>query len=100
MGGDTGKLIRSRYTGEMRHYQPVDCFTKSLQIFTELGIKRERALTLREWARYELQNGQKDVGQAYWEEAREIFKNLGLEKELERMDEGALSSWPAFGKSA
>ncbi len=100
MGGDTGKLLRSRYTGELHHYQPVDCFKNSLQIFTELGIKRERAFTLREWAKYELNKGQKDVAQQYWQEARDIFKNLGLDKELERMDDSVFSSWPAFGESS
>ncbi|HNB52117.1 MAG TPA: tetratricopeptide repeat protein, partial [Anaerolineales bacterium] len=96
LGGDTGKLIRSRYTGELHRYQPGDCFQKSLDIFNELGIKRERAFTLREWARFELHKGHKDVAQEYWNEAREIFRNLGLDKELERMDESVFNSWPAF----
>ncbi|GAB4581480.1 MAG: hypothetical protein Fur0022_42270 [Anaerolineales bacterium] len=96
MGGDTGKLIRSRYTGELHHYQPADCFKHSLDIFTDLGIKRERALTLREWARYELNKGHKDIAQQHWSEARDIFKNLGLDKELERMDESIFNTWPAL----
>ncbi|NUM48297.1 MAG: tetratricopeptide repeat protein [Anaerolineales bacterium] len=96
LGGDTGKLIRSRYTGELHHYQPADCFKQSLEIFTELGVKRERAFTLREWAGFELNKGHKDVAQQYWTEAREIFRKLGLDKELERMDESVFNSWPAF----
>jgi predicted ATPase/phosphoribosyl 1,2-cyclic phosphodiesterase/anti-anti-sigma regulatory factor len=96
LGGDTGKLIRSRYTGTLNQYQPAECFKKSWGIFDELGIKRERAFTLREWARYELHKGHKDVAQQYWSEARDIFKGLGLEKELERMDESVFQNWPAF----
>ncbi|MCB9136471.1 MAG: tetratricopeptide repeat protein [Anaerolineales bacterium] len=95
LGGDTGKLIRSRYTGELHHYQPHECFKNSLDIFTELEIKRERAFTLREWALYELNKGHKDVAQQYWHDAREIFKGLRLDKELERMDESVFNHWQA-----
>ncbi|HLF88646.1 MAG TPA: hypothetical protein VI451_06875, partial [Anaerolineales bacterium] len=96
LGGETGKLIRSRYSGTFKNYEPVDCFKNSLEIFTELGINRERAFTLREWARYEFNKGQKDTAEKYWIEAREIFSSLGLEKELEQMDDAISSSSPAY----
>lgn len=96
LGGDTGKLIRSRYTGELHHYRPEECFKNSLDIFTEIGIKREVAFTLREWAQYELNKGLREAAQQHWSEAREIFKNLRLDKELERMDEATFNNWPTF----
>ena len=95
-GGDTGKLIRSHYTGELRKYLPDDCFSRSLKIFTDLRMKREQARTLRAWAEYELSKGRKEQAHKHWTKARQIFSDLGLEKELERMDDAIFESWPAF----
>jgi len=53
---------------------------------TEAGLDGERARTLREWARYELQSGDKDKGNTLWAEARDIFEKLGALLEVERME--------------
>lgn len=92
MGGDTGKLLRSRYSGEFRHYSAEECFKNSLDIFTELGINRERASTLREWAKHEMQQQRRDTAGEYWRQARQIFEELGMEKEIERMEELAFNA--------
>jgi predicted ATPase len=65
----------------------VTCFSKSVQILTEANIDMERARTLREWARYELRKGDKEKGAAMWQEARDIFANIGAQLEVDRMKE-------------
>lgn len=61
------------------------CFAESLRVFTASGMESERGRTLREWARAELALGDRVKGEAMWHEARAIFEQLGLEKEIERM---------------
>jgi hypothetical protein len=63
------------------------CFTESARIFTETGMEGERAQTLREWARYELARGDTGRGAALWQEARQLFTQLGAELEVARMRE-------------
>jgi len=63
------------------------CFSKSVQILTEAEIDSERARTLREWARHEILHGDKDKGEKMWQEARELFENLGAQLEVDRMRE-------------
>jgi tetratricopeptide (TPR) repeat protein len=67
-------------------YDAAACFTESLQVFTEMGAKGERARTLREWAGHEIEKGDSEKGAALWQKAREIFDRLGMELELHRMD--------------
>jgi hypothetical protein len=40
---------------------------------------------LREWAKYEISQGDKDTGLNMWQEARDIFAKLGAQMEVERM---------------
>jgi tetratricopeptide (TPR) repeat protein len=68
-------------------YMPHMCFEKSAEIFREGGMEGQLAHTLREWARYELRNGDPDKGKAMWEEARDLFRKLGADMEAERMSE-------------
>jgi class 3 adenylate cyclase/tetratricopeptide (TPR) repeat protein len=70
---------------EDQAYDAAACYTESLQIFTEKGIERERAWTLRAWAEYEMAQGDKSRGRSMWQEAREIFARLGAESCVERM---------------
>jgi len=63
-----------------------DCFSQSSEIFRTVGADDELALTLRPWASHELQNGDKDLGEKMWAEARAIFKKLAMPAEVERMD--------------
>ena len=73
-------------THQIGEYNAEACFSKGLKIFTDAEIDLERARTLREWARYELRQGNREKGAAMWQEAREIFVKLGAQMEVERMD--------------
>jgi serine/threonine protein kinase/tetratricopeptide (TPR) repeat protein len=66
-------------------YDAAGCFDESLRVYTDMGAEAERARTLRDWARHELERGDAERGAAMWEEARAIFSRLGMERELERM---------------
>jgi tetratricopeptide (TPR) repeat protein len=57
---------------------PAACFAESLRIFTEVGAERDRAQTLQEWARYELEQGDRDRGEEMWRQAHDIFDRLGI----------------------
>ena len=69
-------------------YSAEQCFDKSAEIFREVGADDELALTLRPWARYELENGDKEKGDKLWQEAKDIFQRLDMPAELERMEKG------------
>jgi tetratricopeptide (TPR) repeat protein len=73
-------------THQATEHDAETCFRRSMQILTDAEIDSERARTLREWARYELQRGNKEVGEKMWEEGRAIFFNLGAHLEVERMN--------------
>ena len=60
-------------------------FQESLRILSEENMDYERALTLREWARYDLREGNRERGSKMWEQSREIFGQLGAQMEVERM---------------
>ncbi|MCI0397823.1 MAG: tetratricopeptide repeat protein [Chloroflexi bacterium] len=62
------------------------CFGRSLEIYTEFGMERERAWTLRAWAGYELELGNPERGKAMWQEAKESFGRLNLPLLVAAMD--------------
>jgi len=66
----------------------VECFDTSAEIFREVGADNELALTLRPWARHELEKGNKEKGEKLWQEAKEIFQHLDMPAEVESMEEG------------
>jgi tetratricopeptide (TPR) repeat protein len=68
-------------------YDAPACFAQSLQICAETGMEGERARTLRAWARYELERGDRGRGQEMWQEARALFEQLGADLEVARMDD-------------
>ena len=72
-------------THEMGEYDAETCFSKSAAIFDESEIELEYAHTLREWAHYRFKSGDKKGGKKMWQEARDIFTDLGAQKEVERM---------------
>jgi len=72
-------------THQMGEYDAETCFSKSVQVLGEAEIDAEKARTLREWARYELQRGNKEIGEQKWNEARDIFAKLGAQLEVEQM---------------
>ena len=87
VAGKTGKTIRirDRETKQLVDYDARACFALSEKIFTEAEIHGERARTLREWARYELQHGDRNQAMEMWQRAREIFSRLGADLEVKRM---------------
>ena len=87
--GKTGKAIRikEKETGKSIDYDARSCFAKSEKIFAESEINGERARTLREWARYEFEMGNRDRATEMWQKAREIFATLGANMEVQRMIE-------------
>jgi tetratricopeptide (TPR) repeat protein len=64
-----------------RDYDAAACFAESVKVFTEAGMEAEKARTLREWARYELQNGDARRGIEIRQEAEEIYNSLGMTHE-------------------
>ncbi|MCG8351498.1 MAG: tetratricopeptide repeat protein [Chloroflexales bacterium] len=68
------------------HAGAATCFAESERMFRILGLASERARTLREWACYALQSGDKERGQAMWQEAYALFAQLGMDLEVARMD--------------
>jgi hypothetical protein len=65
---------------------PATCFAESMRVFGEIWNEPERARALRAWARYELAHGDRETGDAMWQEARLIFVRFGMALEVERMD--------------
>jgi tetratricopeptide (TPR) repeat protein len=63
------------------------CFAESARFFEQIRAEGERARVLRAWARYEIDRGDSDRGQAMWEEAKKTFARLGMAAEVERMAE-------------
>ena len=66
---------------------PAACFTQSLDIFARIQMEAERARTLRDWARHELAHGDPERGRQLLAEARDSFRRLRMELELERTPE-------------
>ncbi|MFL6337399.1 MAG: protein kinase domain-containing protein [Pyrinomonadaceae bacterium] len=71
--------------GETR--DPASCFSQSLSIFARIQMEAERARTLRDWARHELAHGDPERGRQLLAEARDSFRSLHMELELERTPE-------------
>ena len=86
-------LVASRQSApvevEGRGRDAASCFDESLDIFTRIQMDSERARTLRDWARHELANGERERGTRLWREALEAFQRLGMTIELERMNEAS-----------
>lgn len=83
----TGEAVRFSdwETHEMREYDAATCFDRSAKIFVEAEIDMERARTLREWARHEFKRGGKENALRMWDDARDIFIDLGAQMEVGRM---------------
>lgn len=83
----TGDVVRFSdwETHEMGEYDAVTCFDRSVKTFVEAEIDMERARTLREWARHEFKRGSKEDALKMWDDARDIFTELGAQMEVGRM---------------
>jgi predicted ATPase/class 3 adenylate cyclase len=73
--------------GKPHTIQAEDCFAESERIYKKIEREEERAQTLRDWAKYKLDQGDHHAGMRLWEEARAIFARLGAHFEVERMEE-------------
>ncbi|MFQ5617165.1 MAG: hypothetical protein ACE5GO_12000, partial [Anaerolineales bacterium] len=93
-GGNTRKLLRGRYTGRLRKYSAKDCFSNSLRILTDLGMKKEQAHTLWEWARYESNRGEREIAEEIREKAQQIYERLGIEKEVRQVNRDGYKTLP------
>jgi tetratricopeptide (TPR) repeat protein len=83
--------IKESETKQSESYSTETCFEQSVNALTEAGLDGERARTLREWAKYELLNGDSEKGKTLWTEASGIFEKLGAQLEVDRMDNSKLS---------
>jgi tetratricopeptide (TPR) repeat protein len=61
------------------------CFAESARIFRKIGREDELARTLRAWARYEHESGDREHAEGMWNEAKELFGKLGAVREVNRM---------------
>jgi hypothetical protein len=85
--GETGDKTPSFiFSGQKSEFEPEVCFAESLRTYTDVGMERERAWTLREWARYERNRNNEDRSQDLWQEARDIFYRRGISLQGEEMD--------------
>ena len=73
---------------------PADCFAESVRCFAEVGLQGERARTLREWARYEIERGNRAGGELLWREVRAVFARLDMDGEVRAMDAFLVPSSP------
>jgi tetratricopeptide (TPR) repeat protein len=78
-------VIEDEHGGQLGVYNAAACFAESIRICAETGMEGERARTLRAWATYELERGDRLRGEAMWQEAQQVFAQLGADLEVERM---------------
>jgi tetratricopeptide (TPR) repeat protein len=78
-------IVVENTQGRLREADARTCFAESARICTETGMEDARARTLRAWAEYELSSGDRSRGEAFWEEARGIFTQIGAQREAESM---------------
>jgi predicted ATPase len=71
--------------GETRAYDAGACFAESARICQDTGMEGERARTLYAWAKYKLAQGDEEDAGVMWQDAREIFAQVGAHHEVERM---------------
>jgi tetratricopeptide (TPR) repeat protein len=89
IAAQTGEPVAASETGAeaTKRYSAGECFERSASALTEAGLDGERARTLREWAQFELKQGNNVQGMALWQEARDTFARLDAKLEVERMDD-------------
>ena len=68
-------------------YNPAECFSRAAASFADSGMEADRAMTLWDWADFELVDGDPQLGKTLWAEAREVFEGLGLPRFVAGMDE-------------
>ena len=69
-------------------YDARDCFKQSLEVISSSRSQWGRASVLWRWAEAELLQGDKELGEKMWCEARDIFTGLNLPMMVARMETG------------
>ncbi|HWW76494.1 MAG TPA: tetratricopeptide repeat protein, partial [Pyrinomonadaceae bacterium] len=92
--GQAASLSKSSVEVDGAERDAAGCFAESLSVFSRIQMESERARTLRDWARHELARGDASRGRQLWAEARDSFRRLRMELELERMDAEAKEAEP------
>jgi tetratricopeptide (TPR) repeat protein len=77
--------VEGHAQGQVRMAGAEDCFAESERIFKDIEREEERARTLREWAKFKYEQGNRQEGDRLWEQAKAIFTDLGAKAEVERM---------------
>jgi tetratricopeptide (TPR) repeat protein len=77
-------LLNSQFS--ILNSSPQHCFSESIRIFAQAGLQGERAQTLRDWARYEIERGNRAGGGLLWREVRAVFTRLGMDGHVRAMD--------------
>ena len=67
-------------------YDAPTCFAKSIEIFTQIEVPRDRAMALWNWADYEMLHGNLSAGNQMRQIARSIFEELNLKLLINAMD--------------
>jgi class 3 adenylate cyclase/tetratricopeptide (TPR) repeat protein len=80
-------------------FDAVACFAESWQVFRELGLEGEQLQTLRAWADYEAQRGDKERSRLLWEGARQLADRLGVNQEDDKMGSEEWNSDEVRGSS-
>ena len=68
-------------------YDAPACFAESISVFSRIPLEAESARTLRDWARYESEQGDAADGRKMLQKARDTFRRLGMTSEAERVPE-------------
>jgi tetratricopeptide (TPR) repeat protein len=71
---------------EETHYDAPTAFANSLAAFKDIENKREQGVTLWQWAKFEKEKGDQEIGQAMWQEAKDIFSTLNLRLLVAQME--------------
>jgi tetratricopeptide (TPR) repeat protein len=66
------------FTVDEEAWDAAGCFETSLQMLVEAGMEGEQARTLRAWAGYEMEQGDRELGERMARQAEEIFARLGV----------------------
>jgi DNA-binding SARP family transcriptional activator/tetratricopeptide (TPR) repeat protein len=80
-----GEPIRVNEIDDQTYDAPA-CFAKSVEIFTNIDVPRDRAFSMWKWAEYELAQGCSEKGKWLWQEARSTFERLNLPLFLAQME--------------
>jgi tetratricopeptide (TPR) repeat protein len=85
-------MVNSQFS--MLNAGPQHYFSESIRAFAETGLQGERARTLRDWARYEIERDNRAGGELLWREVRAVFVRLGMDGDVRAMDEYLVLSNP------